>query len=107
MSGEDLLKPRDTKAAKALIKREIKTEVKTEEVKTEEVKTEEVKPEKKSRRRKKAASSTTGSDSGLATSPPSQQSQPSPEYMPTNMSDYQKDSPRAVSKKSFVVLKAI
>ena len=102
MSGEDLLKPRDTKAAKALIKREIKTEVKTEEIKTEEVK-----PEKKSRRRKKAASSTTGSDSGLATSPPSQQSQPSPEYMPTNMSDYQKDSPRAVSKKSFVVLKAI
>ena len=97
MSGEDRLKPHDTKAAKAMIKREIKKE--------EDVTTEDVKPEKKSRKRKKAPSSTTGSDSGLATSPRSQRS---PEFQATNMSDYGKDSPTVVvSEKSSILFKPI
>jgi hypothetical protein len=94
VSGEERLKPHDMKAAKALIKREVKTEVKSE-VKSEAVTTsEDVKPSKKSRKRKKAPS--TGSDSGLATSPPSQ---PSPEFDGTDMSAYKEDSTSAVSKK--------
>ncbi len=71
VQGAELLKPVDVKAAKSLIKKEIKTEPGVKKEIKEEIEEQDAKP-KKSRRTRKSKKSYSSTDSGVATasSPP-------------------------------------
>jgi hypothetical protein len=97
VAGRGLLKPVDIKAAKSMTKKEVKEEEVHKEVTTPQKRK---KPNKPARKRKKPSSST-GSDSGLATSSPRRTS--SPEYDASDMAAYEDETKKLPSFPPVVV----